>query len=313
MNVTYRDAAAELCPLPVVEHPQAEQIEEGVRSWAGAQTIFHDAKSARAAEYGRLSAGLYPRSGVAEAVLAGCVLMYLFELDGELVEVPAGKGDAPAAARQLLRWEAVLAPHDVGTVPPRDDSSRTLLGLWQQITAVSGREHQARLRLAWRTYALGAAAEAAFMSTSTMPSPAEYAVLRAHTIADWPLVWIEITSGYVLPEALWNSPAISRLNQLSQHLLGISNDIWSWSREHAASDTAVNYPAVLARHHQCSLARGLEMTLGLHRKVMEQFLATHERLSRADCSLTRRYANDVATLVAGWYHWCERTSRYAQT
>ncbi|MGW5869004.1 terpene synthase family protein [Streptomyces sp. NPDC055239] len=245
-----------------------------------------------------------------EAVLAGCVLMYLFELDGDLVEVPAGAGDASAAVGQLLRWEAVLAPHREEAAPLRDTASQALLGLWQQIAGVSGCEHQARLRLAWRTYALGAAAEAAFMSASTLPSPEEYSVLRAHTIADWPLVWIGITAGYVLPEDLWHSPAISRINQLAQQLLGISNDIWSYEREHAASTTAVNYPVVLAQHYQCPLARGLEMTVALHRKVMDQFLRMHEQLSCADSSLVRRYADDVAALVAGWHHWCERTSRY---
>ncbi len=301
---------AELCHLSAVLHKSAAVIEHGVGSWAATENIFGELEASRAAGFGRLAAYLYPNGEAERVTLAGCVLMYLFELDGDLVETPAIKGRASDAASQLLKWEAApMLPSECAQ--PEDGPSQALLRLWRRIEEVSDAEVRNRLRLAWRTYAMGAAAEVAFLCSGTMPSPAEYDTLRAHTISDWPLVWIGITNGYTLPADLWHSVSVTHLNHLGQRLLGISNDIWSCQRERDVCLAAVNYPNVLAHHHRCSLIQGLRMTRELHQRVMKEFLATTEELERTGSPLVRRYTCDVTTLVAGWHRWCEVTSRYS--
>jgi hypothetical protein len=303
------DLARPLCPLPAVTHPDMELIEGKVRSWAASETIFSNTAAALAAGYGRLAAHLYPRGDADKVALAGCILMYLFELDGDLVETPAIMGEPAISASQLLKWEAVFArPHD-GSGPCTRDCA-ALLRLWQATSNICGPEHRVRLQLAWRTYAMGAAVEATFLAAKTMPLPAEYDLLRAYTIADWPLIWTGITGGYLLAEPVWSAPSIISFNQLVLRLLGISNDLWSYRKESAAADTAINYPAVLAHHHRCALAQALQMTRDLHQQLMDEFLTAREPLASASHALTRRYAEDVTNLVAGWHAWCAATTRY---
>lgn len=288
-------------------NPFAPQVQSEAEAWFQSLGVIHDATTAArfrgmaVGEYGGLPFPLADRAGLTAATRF--LSLWLFH-DDLLEGLHDGRDEAILAA---LRGEPDEAPEG----PP------CLRGWWEL-----GRTLQARMSPRWldrlterfAAWLLTLEAERRLAARSQQgrpPSAAEYLEVRLLNIGVFPtLLFVELTTGTPVPEAVAAHPAFQTIELLAAGLITIANDLYAFTKDREQGWP--NLVASLAADQELPLSAAFDRAAALHRSWLTQLVCAEQQLLLAadDTLGMKRWLRGVHHVIGGLTRWHECASRY---
>ena len=284
-------------------NPFAAQIESEAEDWFRKLGVIHDTRTAArftgmaVGDYGGLPFPLANRAGLEAATRF--LSLWLFHDD--LLEGAGAQKDQILSA--ALRG-------DVETCPSGPPCLRGWWELGMSLRSRMDRRLLERLSSRFEDWLLTLDEEARLAKRCRQgrpPSVAEYLAVRLVNIGVFPtLLFIELTTGTAVPEAIAAHPAFQAIELLAAGLITIANDLFAFTKDHEQSWP--NLVSSLAAEQQLSLHDAFAKTAALHRTWLAELVCAEEELLVAapDMLCVKRW-------LRGVHHVAIQTQRFDES
>ncbi|MBK9260788.1 MAG: hypothetical protein IPM54_13335 [Polyangiaceae bacterium] len=265
----------------------------------------------RASRFSELTATAYPNASADVLQIANDWHYWLWSFD-DRTDVRGGD-----LATDLARHERVvssllelLAGRDVSTTAEATDPNVRFLALiLAELQAVAPAGCVDRFRGAVREYLLrGSLPGARNWATDHTPDPETFLAQRIHEGAyNTVLPFIELAVGSATEDDVVTSAEARRAALLSNLIVVVSNDIFSYEKEVQQEGNPNNLLHAVMTHEHRSLRGGYLRAVALVEEWTGELLAIDARAEGA----LRRYIRGSYTWIVASYHWHFLTGRYA--
>lgn len=265
----------------------------------------------RASRFSELTATAYPRASAEVLQIANDWHYWLWSFD-DRTDVRGGD-----LATDLARHERVvssllelLAGRDVSTTSEAADPNvRFLAQILAELQAVAPAGCVGRFRGAVREYLLrGSLPGARNWATDHTPDPETFLAQRIHEGAyNTVLPFIELAVGSAMEDDVVTSADARRAALLSNLIVVVSNDIFSYEKEVQQEGNPNNLLHAVMTHEHRSLRGGYLRAVALVEEWTGELLSIDARAEGA----LRRYIRGSYTWIAASYQWHFLTGRYA--
>ncbi|MCW3462013.1 terpene synthase family protein [Chitinophaga nivalis] len=122
---------------------------------------------------------------------------------------------------------------------------------------------------------------------------------------------IEVTTGSILPEDVYNHPYIRRISALAYDMMGWANDLYSLEKEILAHEV-MNLVLVLQHTQNRSPEDAIQEAVRMHDAHLEKFTKLSHAIPDfgANQALVQKYVEGLGTWLNGHISWLSYTSRY---
>lgn len=301
------------CPFPAAINAHAEWVQEATTAWALRHGLLRtpaEAQRFRRLQYGVLMARAYPTAPRDALALIADWNTWLFLLDDQFDEMELGR-DPARLERYCAQALATLRGH---ATPAADDpaSFHALHDIAQRLASQAPPALVERLTTCLQASFGASAWEAANRAAQRIPSEAEYLRHRPYSGAVYCyLTLIELATGQGLPDTVRSHPAIRRLTKMTNNIICWSNDVVSFTREHAAGN-AHNLVAVVQHERGLAFDDAIDYVVALHNREVAQFdfaCAQAPPCLAADVAV-QQYVRGLTWWIRANMDWSTATTRY---
>jgi Terpene synthase family 2, C-terminal metal binding len=296
-------------PFPSALNPQVHLLDEHLDAVAGryCESTAADRERWRAVHFEQLAARMYPEAPMARLALSAEALVWLFEYDDYLADLPPESEQS--AARRLMRSTAQVLAGELTLRP-----AQPMGLLWDvcgRARTIAGREWWLRFRHDVQDFADLMYDEGCSRAERRPPSPSSYRRLRRGT-SGWGLLTdlAELGSGQPLPGDVVSSGHYHQLRWAAGDLACAVNDLLSYPKELAAQEYH-NLVMVLAHSRQVSVAEAKELVTEAIGERLNDY-----QLARAQFLLWRPsaagYVRALEHLMRGSLDWSLESGRYTE-
>lgn len=301
------------CPFPAAINTYAEWVQEATTTWAlrfGLLRTPAEAQRFRRLQYGILMARAYPTAPRDALALIADWNTWLFLLDDQFDEMALGR-DPALLGRYCAQALAVLRGH---AAPAASDpaSFHALHDIAGRLASQAPPQLLARLTACLQDSFGASAWEAANRAARRIPSEAEYRRHRPFSGAVYCyLTLIELATGVALPEAARSHPVLQRLTTMTNNIICWSNDVVSFTREHAAGNVH-NLVAIVRHERGLTLDDAIDYVVALHNREVAQFeyACTQVPPCYAADVAVQQYIQGLTWWIRANLDWSTSTTRY---
>ncbi|TDD95156.1 selina-4(15),7(11)-diene synthase [Actinomadura rubrisoli] len=289
-------------------HPAHTAIDASTREWAEAfgignvRLVDHD--------IGTFAARILPEGDRDVVQLLGDFVVWLFGVDdGYCEEGDLGRepGELAGQLSRLLR----VAQNPEAPLLPGDPLAEGLRDLRRRLDAHASPTQRARWIDALREYFLAVVWEAQHRVHATIPSLADYTLMRLYdgaTTAVPPL--LEAGHGYELPADVRDSRPVRALAEMTYFIIAWDNDILSFHKEQRAGHYCLNAVRVLAHESGVPHDEALVTAVAQRDRVSCQFLRLRDMLSAEATGDLRQYLAGLSSFIRAAQDWGITSRRY---
>lgn len=125
--------------------------------------------------------------------------------------------------------------------------------------------------------------------------------------------FLEIASGFIMPEEVFRSPFIQKLRQKITHIIAWCNDIHGVEREIQRNEV-MNIVLVIKNEKKCSLEAAYDHAIRIHNDNMEEFIKLSQNIPDFGPYQpgVEDYIQNGKLLLQGQKEWHERSERYKE-
>lgn len=310
---------AVFCPLLPKISPSADEVQRYALHWATRHGLLESSRAQAAfasAKFGNLMARAHPTASVANLGLATAWLTAIFALDDLLeTSLVADAGRTRLAIAELITWLPTGGPV---TETMRDVLGRPVCGaladVWRRTAPRVSAPWRARFVDHLAEYLSGTVWEAGNRATATLPTVAEYLVMRRYSAAtEMFFDLIEPMHGFELPDVVLGDEHYLTVRYTGGTVIGLFNDLISWRKEAAVGDLH-NVVFIVRNERRMSLAEAVHRAVAEHDAQMAAFVAARERLAAGPWGDDPQVATgvaDIAHWLRGNLDWSIESGRYA--
>ncbi|MFI6099228.1 hypothetical protein ACIA8G_27055 [Lentzea sp. NPDC051213] len=310
--MTIQDTTLLWCPLPPGIHPAWRQWERNTIEWLESFALDDEQR-----ERGRLR-GIIAGELAARTILTSDdppgaqfstdSLMWLFAFDDAYCD-EGRYSHNPASMAILVAEMGRIA--ETGRTDSESPLARALAELRRRLDILASPAQTARWVHAMKGYLSYQVWEAAYRSTSTLPTLDEYAVARIRNGSmEVCAMTLDIAEGYEVPPDEIDRPAVMALTEMACSLVGWDNDIASYYKEHKRSGDRINLVDVIANQNGTTPADALPSVIALRDAVLARFLELRDDVETLVGPDTRRYIGGLSAWIRGNLDWSANTARY---
>ncbi|KZO94494.1 terpenoid synthase [Calocera viscosa TUFC12733] len=301
--------------FPFGVNPLAHIIGPATDRWLEAPGSLTNAK-ARVAQAG-LKAGLRMAmclpwcNDVEKLQVAADFDNYLFHLDDltdemDLKDVGAVVEAVMGVIREPELWTRKIERGEAHAI------SVLMHEIWQRFIRGCGPGVRKRFERTFYNTALAAVEEARMRKKRTVPSFGEFVVRRRDNSAVRPsFALIEYGRGIELPQNVLNHPVIRDLEDAAVDLVSWANDVYSFPKEYACSDTH-NLVIVLLYQKSLSVQGAMDYSGELFQQRIDEYLALKAKLPSWGPEIDKAvelYVEGMEYWISGsaeWHFWSKR-------
>ncbi|MER5642020.1 terpene cyclase [Kitasatospora sp. NPDC002227] len=265
-------------------------------------------------EIAELAALSYPDCSPADLGLAADLLGFYFLFDDQF-DGPLGRHPR-RIARLCDKLGAILhGARPDGTSPVE----RAFADLWRRSQQGMSARWRARTAYDWEWYFASHAAEAAGRNSGQLPDRQGYLMLRRGTAAmETVFDMVERLGRFEVPQAVLHHPLLRQMRQLAADIPSLTNDVRSFPLEAPRGDVC-NLVLIAQRERACSVEEAGAVVLDEAQRMADRFFELKAELpdayewlelDPADRATAQRYADGLASWLAGYLHWERNTGRY---
>ena len=301
------------CPIPATIHPRWEQFERDTIGWAAEMRLGEARPSLETLERigaGELAGRVIARSQSAEAIqLYADTLLWLFAFDDRYCDAGAYRADPLAMAILVAEATRVI---ETGRVSSTDRCLAALADLRRRFRELASPAQFTRWASAFRGYLGYQVWEAAFRAADALPSLEQYLVARIRSgSVELCVMALDIAGGYEVPEADLQRPDVAAMVEAVCLLIGLDNDLLSYSKEHRGTGDVVNIVDVVSGHDKVADPQAAwQISLSVRDRIMDLFLRSREHVGPSVSAPTRRFIDDMSNWVRGNLDWSLSSARY---
>ncbi|MCU5774573.1 hypothetical protein N5923_11005 [Erwiniaceae bacterium BAC15a-03b] len=256
----------------------------------------------RFATFGELAARTCPDVGVAELEQIINWINWLFVLD-DLVDEPCRQSAATDTLAMLEHLRLVIKSDAQATARTTLETAWKIL--WEKLAAGMGQHAQQRFLLTVDQYLVSLQQEIAMTAEGYIPDLLTFAEIRRNTGAVKTTLSInEYAWHKELPQGFFESDLNRVLTDVTCDVTGMTNDIWSYSKE-IAHPSNNSYVVIFEHHMGCDNRAAMIMVNHLITSRVKCFLHARTQLSaflyKPDLSAVDRKI--VLHYIAGMEHW----------
>ncbi len=299
------------CPLPVLQHPATDAIEQPCLDWLDQWGLFVDpVQRARlgAMGIGRLCGMIYPQGPQALLQIATNYMMWTFGYDDELCDEGPASEDARLLIEASSRIQRVLESTEVA-VDPTDRYGMALRDIRLRLEEHGLEKEAARLSMLMRTYFMAEM----WKAVSTQPSLNDYAIQRlmGGGGVTFPFFCYAVPK-LDLAERELADRRIVALTEMAGTLAVWDNDIFSQPKEllRRQNKKGHNLIEVICRQYNCPAQEGLLIGVRMRERVQGLYLRLHEAMLGQVSPAMREYLLGLNAYISGVLQWHRITPRF---
>jgi terpene synthase-like protein len=303
------------CPLAPAIHPDFRVWEREAVAWMesfGLDGEQRDSGRLRHISVGELTGRtIHPAADPPGARFTADVLMWLFAFDDAYCD----EGRYSHDPRQTVVLVAELARiAETGRTTSARPHARALADLRQQLDVLASPPLVARWVHTMKAYLGYQVWEASYRSANRMPTVDEFAVARIRNGAmEVSAACLEITEGYQAPMAETEGADVRALTEMACGLVGYDNDIASYHKEHARSDSKLNLVDVIAHERRQTPDAALPEAIAFRDAVLALYLELFQQVEPTVSDTTRRYMSGLSAWIRGNLDWSMNSARYRRS
>ncbi|KWZ29664.1 terpene synthase family protein [Burkholderia anthina] len=315
-------------PFETSVHSDAERAEADLHAWMNSHGLLDDPRWAHGIRHGKVGeycARVYAHSSFDGLCTTARAYGWIFAIDDGLCSLH-GVARAPGELGALYLWlyemiadpsghdpaplRAALAarlPHLAAFLPALQRATQDICA---RIAAVSTRVQYARWVAGMMTFLFSTLWEAGRFATDVVPGEAEYLSGRTYNgCGEGAFALIDIAAGYEAPAAFYADAAVERLRRLSNAILCLCNDIFSYPKE--AGESSSNLVCVLIHERGLPPQAALDAAADIHNGYLARYLDLEEKVrARTDDRASLRLLDEARTYIRGNYDWHFGSPRY---
>ncbi|KAJ7145758.1 isoprenoid synthase domain-containing protein, partial [Mycena epipterygia] len=253
-----------------------------------------------------LAAVVYPDAGRPQLRVCSDFLAYLFLLDDLSDDLQTS--DTASVADVVLN--SFYHPHKFQSQNRLAEMSKDLM---RRIQQTSSDVVQRRFIETFDFWLQSVNEQARDRTSGTIPTLDDYITKRRDNSACKPcFVMIQYVSNLEISDEIMDHPVIRGMGEATNDLVAWSNDLFSYSVEHAKGDTH-NMINILMHHNGLDLFAAAEVVAKMCREAIDRFMSLKAELPSWDESTNRdvtKYVQGLADWIVGILHWSFATERY---
>ncbi|HGL4261645.1 terpene synthase family protein [Burkholderia dolosa] len=315
-------------PFAASMHPDADRAEADLVDWMNRHGLLEDSRWANGIRHGKVGeycARIYPYSTLDGLCTVSRAYGWIFAIDDGLCSLH-GVARAPADLGALYLWlyEMIADPTGHDPVPLRDALCARLPHLaaflpalqhatqdiCARIEATCTRTQYARWVAGMMTFLFSTLWEAGRYATDVVPGEAEYLSGRTYNgCGEGAFALIDIAAGYEVPAGFYADEAVQRLRKLSNVVLCLCNDIFSYPKE--AGESSSNLVCVLIHERGLTPQAALDEAAAIHNRHLVRYLELEAKVrARTDEPASLRLLDAARSYIRGNYDWHFGSPRY---
>jgi hypothetical protein len=299
-------------PFTAAIHPQHDRIQARSVEWANQWCIGSTELRAKLVKHdiGTFAARILPGGDEEVAQILAEFIVWLFGVDDGMCEEGAlghHPGELSASLSRLLR----VAQEPQAAMLPGDPLAEGLRNLSGRLAERATPGQMARWVTGTREYFLSLVWEAHHRRQGTMPSLADYALIRLYNgAASAAEPFLEIGHGYELSAAERHHPAVRALTEMAFFNIGWDNDIFSFHKESRGKSFYINAVRIVQGESRITLPEALWRVIAQRDRTTCHFLRVRDR-NRADLTgHQHRYLDNLGSFIRGNQDWGISSARY---
>lgn len=229
------------------------------------------------------------------------------------------RGDRPDASAAVI--DEVLSVFAPGKTARRlSPAAAAFADIWAREKEGMSRAWQERAARNWQEYLKTYVTEAVNRSQRADLSVQEYMQLRDKSGVMYVLLdTVERIGRFELPAAVYQSPALQTMYDMTVQVINIVNDVLSLTKEESRGDPH-NLVLVLEREKRCSRSAAIKEIQGMVRAWTDRFLQHEARMPQVcddlgvpvgERAAVYHFIEGMRAAMRGNYDWCARTVRYS--
>jgi hypothetical protein len=300
------------CPIAPAIHPDFPIWERDTVRWM--ERFNLDGEQRDTGRLHRISVGeltgrtIHPAADPPAAQFTADTLMWLFAFDDAYCDEGRYSHD-PIKTVILVAEMGRIA--ETGHTMSSSPCARALADLRQRIDDLASPPQIARWVHTMKAYLSYQVWEASYRSAAKMPTIGEYAVARIRNGAmELSVACLEIAEGYQTPLEEAECADVRALTEMACGLVGYDNDIASYYKEHARSNSELNLVDVIAHQCQQSPDAALPKAIAFRDAVLAAYFELYQQVEPAVSDATRRYMSGLSAWIRGNLDWSMNSARY---
>ncbi|MGP4103299.1 terpene synthase family protein [Nonomuraea sp. KM90] len=281
-------------------------MQAGTEAWIGLFDVLNREQMDRfrRAAYGQLAARVYPFAEESLLQLASDWCGWLFAIDDAVYEGATDTAEAIWTTPAFLRALA-------GESGQLRGFAGALADIRARISEVSTGEQLVRWRTATVEYLYAQSWEAANRERRTVPTVADYVIMRRITGAMHTVyALIDITAQRPLPTAWWLDAQVRDIERAAVDAVVYDNDIISYSKEASSPNGMNNLVSVLMEHMGLSVAQALDQVVHMREEAVGQVVRIGHLLETEGDAAVSTFVHGLKTWISGALDYSLRSSRY---
>ena len=299
-------------------NPHVEKLKQHTGQWIiefglrDSQSIesFHDEN------YTYLVSRFYPNADYNELCICNDLTTLLFLIDDQL-ENPLEKSDLKKEQnlKNFVRKFMMILRQEISLDEKEDHPIFTALkDIWKRLTMIKNDDWVILLIAEIEKFFEAVIWESGNFTQKRIPISEEYIekrrFLSASNIA---IILLEFLENIQLPKIVRENPIVLELEKCAGNIIGISNDLFSLSKEREYGDTH-NLISILEYERKISLEEAILLTVKIHNEEVNKFIKLSENLPFFDDKTNenlKKYVNLLGIQLAGNLEWSLKdTNRY---
>ena len=231
------------------------------------------------------------------------------------------RGERPEAAAAVIEEVISTMGPDAGGHRRLSPAAAAFADIWSREKEGMSPAWQERAARNWREYLSTYVTEAVNRSRRTDLSVREYMELRDKSGVMYVLLdTLERIGRFEVPPAIYRSPQLQVMYDMTVQVINIVNDVLSLAKEESRGDPH-NLVLVLEREKRCSRATAIKEIQSMVRSWTDRFLEHEAQIPHVCDSLGIRveeripvyqFIEGMRAAIRGTYDWCARTVRYSR-
>lgn len=306
------------CPFSSEINPNVEKVKEHTDQWVLKFNLRENEhlENYYNENYSYLTSRFYPKADYPELCIANDFITLLFFIDDRL-EDPFGESneDKELAVKGFIKKLMMIVRQEI-SLEEREDNLifEALKDIWKRVLLLKNDVWASEFINEINNLFDAVIWESENITQKRIPETEEYLgkrrFLAAANIAH---VFIAQIEKIHLPISVKENSIIQEINELAGTIIGISNDLFSLSKEQISGHTH-NIAPILMFEKNIELKEAILLSVEIHNKKVEEFMLLCDRLPRFETDIeesVQRYTGLLKTQLAGNLTWSvSETSRY---